>query len=102
MVARGRPDGTILFGSPSGPLMRVAASGGAQIAVTALDAARQETGHLNPWLLQRRSSLSVHGTHACRAIRLVGRFARCRPDAQPGARLVATLQGAVLRARFRR
>ena len=76
--------------------MRVAASGGAPIAVTALDAARQETGHLNPWLLR-------DGRHFCYAelpragqFRLVGRFARCRPDAQPGARLVATLQGAVL------
>ena len=42
--------------------MRVAASGGAPIAVTALDAARQETGHLNPWLLRDGRHFSTCGT----------------------------------------
>ena len=89
-------DGTILFGSPSGPLMRVAASGGAPIAVTALDAARQETGHLNPWLLRDgRHFLHMRNSRVPGNTGLWVGSLDAAPDA-PGARLVATLQGAVL------
>ena len=90
-------DGTILFGSPSGPLMRVPASGGTPVAITALDAARQEIGHLNPWLLR-------DGRHFIymRSSRIAGNSGLwvgsldAAPDAQPRDRFVATSQGAVL------
>ena len=45
------PDGTILYGRIRGGLMKVPASGGAPVAVTELDAARDETGHTSPVLL---------------------------------------------------
>ena len=41
-------DGIILFGSASGPLYRVPESGGTPVAVTTLDNARIETGHIRP------------------------------------------------------
>jgi len=44
-------DGTILYGRLRGGLLRVPASGGTPIAVTELDAARNETGHTNPVML---------------------------------------------------
>jgi len=44
-------DGTILYGRSRGGLMKVAASGGAPVAVTELDAARDETSHINPGML---------------------------------------------------
>ena len=49
--ARLTPDGTILYGRLRGGLMKVPASGGAPVAVTELDAAREETGHTNPVML---------------------------------------------------
>jgi Tol biopolymer transport system component len=44
-------DGTILYGRARGGLMKVAASGGVPVAVTELDAARDETGHIYPQML---------------------------------------------------
>ncbi len=45
-------DGTIVFGpTTGGPLMRVASAGGDPVAVTALDAARHESGHRFPCFL---------------------------------------------------
>ncbi len=44
------PDGTILFGDLKG-LMRIPASGGTPVVVTALDASRQETAHSLPSFL---------------------------------------------------
>ena len=44
-------DGTILYGRIRGGLMKVPASGGAPVAVTELDAARDETGHTSPVLV---------------------------------------------------
>jgi serine/threonine protein kinase len=41
-------DGTILFGSASGPVYRVPESGGTPTAVTRLDETRMETGHIRP------------------------------------------------------
>ena len=49
--ARWTPDGTILYGRIRGGLLKVPASGGAPVAVTELDAARDETGHTNPVML---------------------------------------------------
>jgi Tol biopolymer transport system component len=45
------PDGTILCGRVRGGVMKVPASGGTPIAVTELDAGRDETGHTNPVML---------------------------------------------------
>jgi len=45
------PDGTILYGRSRGGLLKIPASGGTPIAVTELDAARDETGHTNPVML---------------------------------------------------
>ena len=45
------PDGSILFASGTGPLQRVAASGGTPEPVTTLDAAAQEVSHRLPHLL---------------------------------------------------
>jgi serine/threonine protein kinase len=44
-------DDVILFGSGSGPVFRVPASGGSKAAITQLDPARAETGHLRPAFL---------------------------------------------------
>jgi hypothetical protein len=44
-------DGMILYGRPGGGLLMVPASGGAPVAVTALDASRDETGHATPVML---------------------------------------------------
>lgn len=44
-------DGTILFGRARGGLMKVPASGGSPVAVTELDAAREETSHIAPQML---------------------------------------------------
>ena len=49
--AQWTPDGTILYGRIRGGLLKVPASGGAPVAVTELDAARDETGHTNPVML---------------------------------------------------
>ena len=49
--ARWTPDGTILYGRTRGGLLKVPASGGTPVAVTELDAARDETGHTNPVML---------------------------------------------------
>jgi Tol biopolymer transport system component len=90
-------DGTILFGSPTGPLMRVAASGGTPLAVTVLDTARQETGHLNPWLLRDgRHFLYMRNSKVPGNSGLWVGSLDVAPNAQPNARLIATLQGAVL------
>jgi Tol biopolymer transport system component len=45
------PDGTILSGRARGGLLKVPASGGTPVAVTELDAARDETGHTGPVML---------------------------------------------------
>ena len=46
------PDDTIVFAPTlGGPLMRVAAAGGEPVAVTALDSARNESGHRFPYFL---------------------------------------------------
>jgi Tol biopolymer transport system component len=90
-------DGTILFGSPNGPLMRVAASGGAPVAATTLDAARQETGHLNPWILRDgRHFLYMRNSRVPGNAGVWVGSLDAALDAQPGARLLATLQGAVI------
>jgi eukaryotic-like serine/threonine-protein kinase len=90
-------DGTILFGSPTGPLMRVPASGGAAVAVTTLDAERQETGHLNPWLLRDgRHFLYMRNSRVPGNSGLWVGSLDVAPDAQPKARLLAALQGAIL------
>ena len=44
-------DGTILFGTTAGPLHRIAEGGGPPVAVTMLDEARMETGHIRPHFL---------------------------------------------------
>jgi Tol biopolymer transport system component len=44
-------DGAILYGRVRGGLLKVPASGGAPVAVTELDAARDETGHTSPVML---------------------------------------------------
>jgi Tol biopolymer transport system component len=44
-------EGTILFGSDSGPIMRTSSEGGSAIPVTVLDSARGETGHFGPVFL---------------------------------------------------
>ena len=49
--ARWAPDGTILYGRARGGLMKVPATGGAPVAVTELDAGRDETGHTAPVML---------------------------------------------------
>ena len=49
--AQWTPDGTILYGRVRGGLLKVPASGGAPVAVTEIDAARDETGHTNPVIL---------------------------------------------------
>jgi Tol biopolymer transport system component len=49
--AQWTPEGTILYGNNRGGLLKVPASGGAPIAVTELDPARDETGHSNPVML---------------------------------------------------
>jgi serine/threonine protein kinase len=45
------PGGTILFGKVAGPLYRISEGGGQPVAVTALDQARLETGHIRPHFL---------------------------------------------------
>jgi Tol biopolymer transport system component len=45
------PDGTILYGGFQGAVMRVSAAGGTPTALTGLDRARAERGHLSPKLL---------------------------------------------------
>ena len=49
--AQWTPDGTILYGRARGGLLKVPASGGAPVAVTELDATRDETGHMSPVML---------------------------------------------------
>jgi Tol biopolymer transport system component len=49
--AQWTPDGAIFYGRIRGGLLKVPASGGAPVAVTELDAAREETGHTNPVML---------------------------------------------------
>jgi eukaryotic-like serine/threonine-protein kinase len=49
--AQWTPDGAIFYGRVRGGLMKVPVSGGAPVAVTDLDAAREETGHTNPVML---------------------------------------------------
>jgi Tol biopolymer transport system component len=49
--ARWTRDGTILYAGARGGLLKVAASGGTPVAVTELDAAREETSHSNPVML---------------------------------------------------
>jgi Tol biopolymer transport system component len=44
-------DGVILFGGVGGPVMRVSADGGVPTPVTALDTAREDVAHLNPYFL---------------------------------------------------
>jgi Tol biopolymer transport system component len=90
-------DGSILFGSPTGPLMRVPASGGTAVAVTTLDTTRQETGHLNPWLLRDgRHFIYMRNSRVPGNSGLWVGTLDAAPDAPPGARLIATQQGAVL------
>jgi Tol biopolymer transport system component len=45
------PGGDVLYGRIRGGLLKVPASGGTPVAVTALDATRDETGHTNPVML---------------------------------------------------
>ena len=52
--AQWTPDGNILYGHFRGGLMKVSASGGASVAVTELDAARGEIGHIHPVMLPDR------------------------------------------------
>lgn len=47
----GAPDGTVLYRRLRGGLLKVPASGGTPVAATELDAARDETGHINPVML---------------------------------------------------
>jgi eukaryotic-like serine/threonine-protein kinase len=44
-------DGTIVFATGTGPLLRVSARGGAAVPATTLDASRGETAHRYPWFL---------------------------------------------------
>jgi eukaryotic-like serine/threonine-protein kinase len=90
-------DGTIIFGSPSGPLMRVPSSGGTATPLTTLDASRQETGHLNPWLLRdgRHFVYSRISKVAGNSGLWVGSL-DAAPDSQPAPRLLATAQGAIV------
>ena len=83
--------------SPSGPLMRVSASGGTATPLTTLVASRQETGHLNPWLLRdgrhfvytRNSKIAGNSGLWLGAV-------DAALDSQPGTRLLATSQGAIV------
>ncbi len=45
------PNGDILFTAPSGPILRLPASGGNAVPVTKVDASRRETGHRYPFFL---------------------------------------------------
>jgi len=49
--AQWTPAGAILYGRARGGLLKVPAAGGTPVAVTELDASRDETGHTNPVLL---------------------------------------------------
>ena len=51
------PDGTIVYGRARGGLMKIPASGGVTVAVTELDAARDETGHTSPVMLPERDGV---------------------------------------------
>jgi serine/threonine protein kinase len=84
-------DGTILFGSFSGPIWRVSASGGTPAALTKLDPSRQDAGHFSPvflpdgkhFLYLRQSGLSENtGIY-------VGSL-DSKPDQQSSKRLIAT------------
>ena len=77
--ARWTPDGTILYGRARGGLLKVPASGGAPVAVTELDAARDETGHTNPVMLpDGRRFLYFRASRNPEQQRRVRRLARCR------------------------
>ena len=77
--ARWAPDGTILYGRARGGLMKVPATGGAPVAVTELDAARDETGHTSPVMLpDGRRFLYFRASRNPEQQRRVRRLARCR------------------------
>jgi len=90
-------DGTIIVGSPTGPLMRVPASSGTATPLTTLDASRQEVGHLNPWLLRdgRHFIYTRTSKVASNAGLWVGSL-DAAPDRQSAARLMVTSQGAII------
>jgi Tol biopolymer transport system component len=89
-------DGTIIVGSPSGPLWRVPATGGKPVAITALDASRDEVGHVNPWLLRDgRHFLYLRASRNAADSALSLGSLDAAPGAQSDRRLLATAQGVV-------
>jgi Tol biopolymer transport system component len=89
------PGDRILFGQTTGGLMRVSAKGGTPVAVTSLDADRQEIAHANPWMLPdgRHFLYSRASRVAANSGIFVGSIDTA-PDAQPRVRLVASAQQA--------
>jgi Tol biopolymer transport system component len=83
-------EGTILFGSSNGPLLRVSSEGGTAVPVTTLDPARGEVAHLGPvflpdgrhFLYMRRGKPEFTGIY-------LGSL-DAKPEQQTSKRLLAT------------
>jgi len=83
-------DGTILFGSSTGPVMRVSSEGGTATPVTALDAARRESRHIGPvFLPDGRHFLYVRGGKPESTGVYLGSL-DAKPEHQAATRLLAT------------
>jgi len=83
-------DGTILFGTAAGPVMRVPSEGGTATPVTALDAARRESRHIGPVLLpDGRHFLYVRGGKPESTGIYLG-LLDVKPEQQAATRLLAT------------
>ena len=84
-------DGVIIFGSTRGPLMRVAATGGATTPVTALDASRMETRHAYPtFLSDGRRFLYLRSSSVSENSGVFIGSLDARPEEQDSRQLLAT------------
>ena len=90
------PDGTLVIGRAAATVLKMPARGGTPEEVTALDPARQETGHTNPRLLPDNRHFiylrvsSVAGNSGI----FVGSLDQ-KPDEQSRERLIATTSNAL-------
>jgi hypothetical protein len=90
IVGSSNREGTILFGSNSGPIMRISSEGGATAPVTVLDVARGETGYSGPVFLPdgKHFLYSRFGKPESGGI-YVGSL-EAKPEQQASRRLLAT------------
>jgi Tol biopolymer transport system component len=90
IVGSSNREGTILYGTNSGPIMRISSEGGASAPVTVLDAARGDSAHYGPVFLPDGKHFLYFRRGNPESIGIYVGSLEAKPEQQASRRLLAT------------